>query len=414
MRWSKNFAIGGLSVLLLSACVTTQDGEEATVREPLQASGEELNIYASPGIRPGVRPALSTPEAGYWMQVDKIENQIKTAGNRVRDPELNAYVSDLVCKLAGPYCGDIRVYVMRVPAFNASMMPNGTMQVWTGLLLRVRNEAQLSAVLGHEIGHYLRRHTADRMRDAIEKTNGLIFFQMAVAGASAYAGVPNAGNLAALMVYSSIYAFGRDHEREADRFGMRLMVESGYDPREMAKVWRQLIRERDADEDNESGFSFFATHPSPEERNETLTRLAGDAIKNGAKTNMGSERFDAVVLPRRAQMLRDELNLRRHASFAELLGELIEGGKNVGELKYFQGELHRLRDDEGDREKALAFYLGAIKAGQTPPEVHRSLGQIYMRDKALVKAKASFRKYLELKPNAEDALMVRHMVRQGS
>ena len=348
------------------------------------------------------------------MQVDKLEHQIKTSGNRVRDPELNAYVSDLVCRLAGPYCGDIRVYVMRVPAFNASMMPNGTMQVWTGLLLRVRNEAQLSAVLGHEIGHYLRRHTAERMRDAIDKTNGLIFFQMAAAVASAYAGVPNAGNLATLVVYGSIFAFGRDHEREADRFGMRVMVESGYDPREMPKVWRQIIREREADEDNESGFSFFATHPQPEERNETLTRLAGNAIKDGAKTNTGAKSFDAIVLPRRTQMLRDELNLRRYSQFAALLNELVDDGKNVGELKYFQGEVHRLRDDEGDREKALAFYLDALKDSRSPPEVHRSLGQIYMRDKALVKAETSFRKYLELKPNAEDALMVRHMVRQGS
>ena len=55
--------------------------------------------------------------------------------------------------------------LVRTPYFNASMAPNGMMQVWSGLLLRVDNEAQLAAVLGHEIGHYLARHSVERLRD---------------------------------------------------------------------------------------------------------------------------------------------------------------------------------------------------------------------------------------------------------
>ena len=59
-----------------------------------------------------------------------------------------------------------QVHLVRTPLFNASMAPNGMMQVWTGLLLRVDDEAQLAAVLGHEFGHYLARHSTERLRDA--------------------------------------------------------------------------------------------------------------------------------------------------------------------------------------------------------------------------------------------------------
>lgn len=99
--------------------------------------------YSYRDIRPGTRPALNSDEAGLWLVLDRAERKIRLAGNRVRDVELNTYIADIVCTLAGPYCPDFRTYVMRIPQFNASMMGNGTMQVWTGLLLRSRNEAQL-------------------------------------------------------------------------------------------------------------------------------------------------------------------------------------------------------------------------------------------------------------------------------
>ena len=93
-----------------------------------------------------------------------------TGGNPLRRstssarPQLNQYVQELACRLAGDHCPDIRVNLVSTPQFNASMAPNGMMQVWTGLLLRVENEAQLTAILGHEIGHYLARHSVERMR----------------------------------------------------------------------------------------------------------------------------------------------------------------------------------------------------------------------------------------------------------
>ena len=56
-----------------------------------------------------------------------------------------------------------------MPQFNAMMAPNGMMLVWSGLLLRVENEAQLAAILGHELGHYLERHSVEQLRAAKDR-----------------------------------------------------------------------------------------------------------------------------------------------------------------------------------------------------------------------------------------------------
>lgn len=370
----------------------------------------ETSVYKLPNIGPGVRPALTSDEAGLWMMVDRVEDKLKTSGTRVLDPKLNAYVRDIVCKLAGPYCSDIRVYIMRVPAFNASMMPNGVMQVWTGLLLRSRNEAQLAAVLGHEIGHYLRRHSLQRMREAQAMSDFLIFFDLAVA----YAGLPSVSNLAHLLAYGSLAAFSRDNEREADQFGHQFLVENNYDPREAAKVWDQLVREEKEDDDAFSRSVFFATHPPPVERSETLMRLAARTIKDGRPGDTGRQRFLEVMLPHRDSFLRDDLRLGRYSRTLKLLQMLLEDGENMAELKYFEGEVYRLRQKKGDNEKSLEAYRAALEVGNPPPEIHRSLGMVYSKLNESDKAKASFLRYLELKPDAPDQMMIRHLIGKTS
>lgn len=391
-------------LLLLAGCVTQPTGPNYSIKTGELATTNDDKLAAT--IKPGMRPDLSTDDAGLRMMYDKAEASFSTSGTVVRDPALNKYMKDLVCKIAGPYCGDIRVYVIRAPYFNATMGPNGAMQVWTGLLLRVRNEAQLVTVLGHEIGHYLRQHSLQRMRNVTQTSNALAFFQLAAAGA----GVGIVGNLGTIVAMAHLTAYGRDQEREADQFGHRFLVEHGYDPREASKVWQQLIEEQNAEitDDEESRSVFLSTHPLPDERQETLAALADKANPDGKLTNIGAEAFDAAVLPHRKLYLQDETNLRRFDRFEALLDMLIEDGKQVAELHYFRGELYRLRDD--DTERALKAYLAAVKAGNPPEEVHRSLGQIYQARGQNGDAVAAYERYLSVKPDAEDAGIIRYLI----
>lgn len=380
----------------------------------------------SPGalgdIEPGQRPQMDTDEAGLWMVMDRVEQRLRTSGrvlsyatlsdtglNEVdRDSaRLDAYVREIVCKLAGPYCPDIRVYVVHTPHFNATMAPNGAMQVWTGLILRADNEAQLAYVLGHELGHYLRRHTLQRWRDARSKTDFLAYFNLMAAGA----GVGYAGLIADLIALGSIYKFSRDNEREADEMGVELMVKAGYDPREAPKIWEALLKEREAAEDSE-GFIFFSTHPPTEERIETLRALAEKAVAGGGQWIVGEDRFLAATLPLRATLLRDDLRLREFARSQVVLDRLFESSIGPGELHFFQGELYRLRGDQGDESKAIAACQKALQFTDAPAETHRTLGLLLLRGGEKAKARSSLEAYLQLRPDAEDREIIKAHLRQ--
>lgn len=362
---------------------------------------------ALPDLPPGQRPALNTDEAGLWMQMDRVEATLRTSGHLVTDPRLKAYVRDIVCKLATAYCADLRIYIVETPHFNASMAPNGTMQVWTGLLLRAQNEAQLAYVLGHETGHYLRRHSLQIWQDLRTKTNALVFFQVLAAGA----GVGYVGDLAQLVALASLYAFSRDNEREADEIGFELMVKAGYDPHEAPVIWEGLMKEQAASKKSEP-FIFFATHPSTEERIETLKARAQQASVGLNTPVVGKERLQAALLPFRATLLRDELRRREFAESQVVLDRLIENGVGLGELHFFQGELFRLRGDTGDEEKAIAVYQKAVTFAEAPPETHRALGLLFLKTGAKANARSAFERYLLTSPDAQDREMIRAQLQQ--
>ena len=323
-------------------------------------------------LSPGSRPSLDSDEGGWWMMVDRFEEKVKTAGNLVRDEELNEYVNSVTCQIAGDYCGDIRVYLVRNPIFNAFMWPNGMMVVHTGLLLRMHNEAQLATVLGHEIGHYLRRHSLQRLRDIKTKATFLAMFSVAL-NAAGSAGYGNYANLADLVVtvgtLESIAAFGRENERESDGYGLLMMAKAGYDPREASKIWGQMLREYEADEDYDGPPLFFSTHPPSEERRAALADLGERVVRQmTVEPVRGRESYVSIMLPRRADFLKDELNLRNFDRTEMLLDMLIEDNVNLAELHYFKGELYRLRGKEGDEERALErYYVALSEPGTVPP-----------------------------------------------
>ena len=138
---------------------------------------------ALPPRVPGEQPPKTSDEAGLWMISNDVERRLATSGHVVKDPALQQYLHQIICRLSPEHCADIRVYVVRNPHFNASMAPNGSMQVWTGLLLRVQDEAQLAAVLGHEIGHYIERHSIERWTQIISSSDAAGFFGLATAAA---------------------------------------------------------------------------------------------------------------------------------------------------------------------------------------------------------------------------------------
>jgi predicted Zn-dependent protease len=352
-------------------------------------------------IAPGQRPSADSDEGGLWMRMDRVETNLKTSGHLVTDPALVEYLRGIVCKLVREHCTDIRLYVVRTPQFNASMAPNGVMQVWTGLLVRTDNEAQLAYVLGHELGHYLRRHSLQLWRDARTKTNVATFFAVLAAAA----GQGYAGSLAQLIALGSVFAFSRDNEREADEIGLEVMANAGYDPREAGKIWESLDQERRAGKEADP-LVFFATHPPTAERIDALKAGAAQAPQREQARMIGRSEYLAATGTLRGGLLRDELRRRDFARTQVLFTRLLAGEPDSGLLRFFQGELYRLRQDEGDEARAIEAYERAAQMSGVPPEVHRSLGLLLMRRGERGPARAAFERYLGEEPGAEDRAMI--------
>lgn len=353
----------------------------------------------------GYRPAPDSDEAGLWMAADEAEKSFSSTPLLVRDPALNAYVKGIVCKLVPDRCEMIRVYILDVPYFNASMYPNGAMQVWTGLLLRVRNESQLAFILGHEISHYTHRHTVNRWR-RVRDTSGLLAF-FSIATAPFTAGL--AGLAASLAAAGSLMSYSRDEEREADAAGLDLAIAAGYDPSEAGLLWKAEGEEEKADPLAEKGFAYFRTHPETEERMQTLTARAEEIKTTSAEWTLGGEALQAAVAPFRPSWFESELTLGRYDRSLHLLHRLAAENPDAAQVRFYIGEVYRRRNGKGDAENAMAAYRQAIDMGTgkgTPAAAYRGLGIVAMKSGDKAAAREAFTNYLAAAPDANDRAMV--------
>jgi beta-barrel assembly-enhancing protease len=326
--------------------------------------------------------------------MDREEARVRRSTFLMRDAGLREYLQSLACKLGGDHCADTRVYPLRTPWFNASMAPNGMMQVWSGLLLRVENEAQLAGILGHELGHYLQRHSLARLRDARSRSAF-----MALMSPFGVAGL--VGQVAAA---AGGAAYSREAEIEADVIGITLMRRAGYDARELARVWDNLRQELKvgAAGDPAQRSVMMATHPGVDDRQARMARLAGDA---GGE--MGASAYHARIDPYMADLIDDELKRAQYDETIALMTRLAEGRPQRGDLRYARGEAHRLRGGAGDPERALDELQQALALQAPPVACHRSIGLLHRQQGRPAEAAAAFARYLEAAPLAADAALIR-------
>ncbi len=207
-----------------------------------------------------------------------------------QDEALNRYLAELCAQMAQHTHRPHMPYSARVvnsPVVNAYTFPGGSMGYARGLLLALNSEAELAAVMGHEMGHVSARHAGAR------QTTGLVA-QMLVAGVSVYMEIEHrdyaflAAGLGALGAYALLSRYSRDNEREADKLGMEYAVLSGYRPHGMVEVmdvFRSLSKRRPGPIE-----ILFATHPMSEERYDRAARRTG-RYRHAFDQKEGRERY---------------------------------------------------------------------------------------------------------------------------
>lgn len=150
---------------------------------------------------------------------------------------------------------DYRVFIDDSP--NAFVLPSGKIGVTTGLLALVQNDDQLATVLGHEVGHVVARHAAERY--STQSTTGLVLGAVQSRAGDYSQAVGAFGGLGAQL--GLLLPFSRSHELEADRLGVDYVAAAAYRPSESIALWRLMAQQR------QTGTPEFAsTHPSDQTR----------------------------------------------------------------------------------------------------------------------------------------------------
>jgi predicted Zn-dependent protease len=205
-----------------------------------------------------------------------------------RDDERAALVSEVGRRIVSrsearrsPYVDNFHFYLLNDPrTINAFALPGGQVFITRGLFDRLRNEAQLAGVLGHEIGHVIARHSAQQM--AKGQLGQILTTAMGV-GASGGRDRGRTAMMASAMANQMLsLRYSREDESQADEIGLKYMAQAGYDPRSMLDVMRIL---KEASSGNRQP-EFLATHPLPETRLEAIQQELEKSYPDGVPGNL--------------------------------------------------------------------------------------------------------------------------------
>lgn len=205
---------------------------------------------------------------------------------------VNDYVNTIGRKIAPHTERDdvqYRFFVLDSPIVNAFALPGGYIYVTRGLVALSGSEAELAAVIAHEIGHVTGRHSAERYSRSVVTSLGA----NVLAAAIDKSGVSQALGLGSQLYLSS---YSRSQEDEADTLGIRYLTRAGYDPQSMSMFLRNLQNSSALEARIEGrsgpGFSYFSTHPATSDRVAKTTAEASQIPASGAVNK--DRHFDVI------------------------------------------------------------------------------------------------------------------------
>lgn len=368
---------------------------------------------ALPAYTPAYEPT-SVDERGLWMQADERERMLRDSPLRINDGKLEPYLHQVLCRSVGAdRCKGVRIYAMEVPAFNATMMPNGAMEIWSGLLLRVRDEAELASVIGHEFAHFELRHGLAGFKARRSASDVMAWIGVLGAVAASY-GYSTGGGSVQISLMGSFYRFNRDQETQADLLGLRYISTAGYAPHASSEVWRSIMAESDASaagrkQKPRQRFSagFFDTHPTHLER---ASYLAKEAARLPATGDARQESYREAMAPYLPRFLDAQVKLNDFGGSSFILDNLATRHGVAPDLLFARAELYRARAHPRDLQTASDLYRQAAAAGHSGPELQRNLGLALLRNGESAEARKALQEYLRLKPDASDAKAIASLI----
>ena len=355
-------------------------------------------------------PVTGKQEVGFVSTAQQIsvgEEQYEPAqqmqgGLYTVDEDLDRYVSEVGNKVAKYTNIDLpyEFVVLNSSVPNAWALPGGKVAINRGLLVALRNEAELAAVLGHEVVHAAARHGAKQMERSLLLQSALAVTALSAEGTPVADSLMQSAQMAANMVNQK---YGRDAERESDYYGMRILVQAGYDPYAAVTLQETFLK---LSQSNQVSWmdGLLSSHPPSAERvannKALLETLKSEGYSGG---EYGSARFQAAT-----RILREDAPAYKAADDARKLmlnGELDEAIELIdsaiarqnkepkfhslkGEIRYRQD---RYRDAEINFNRAIERY-----SGYYAPYLGRGMTRSAANERSA--AKADLQRSIELLP----------------
>jgi predicted Zn-dependent protease len=232
---------GAVLIFLTNSCATNPVTGKSELH--LVSEREEISIGQE------YYPLLSQAEGGEYVADLSVEEYVIKIGKKL------AAVSD---RPGLPY--EFRVLDNTIP--NAWALPGGKISVNIGLLVYLENEAELAAVLAHEIVHSAARHTAQAIQRDLFIQSGLMGLSSATNGSGYQDTIMQGASIGAGLITTK---YSRSAELEADKYGIKYMEKAGYDPSAAITLQEMFVK---LDEERNTSWldGLFATHPPSEER----------------------------------------------------------------------------------------------------------------------------------------------------
>lgn len=327
--FSRALAVVTAALLLGSCVVNPVTGKRELT---LVSEQQELNIGAQ------AYAPLSQAEGGEYKVDPKLSAYVKEIGARV------AAVSDRNL----PY----EFVLLNNPVPNAWALPGGKIAVNLGLLWELDNEAELAAVLGHEVVHAAARHGARA------QTRGILLQGAVLGAAIAMGGEKQAGTVLGAANIGAQYAMasrGRDAELESDFYGMQYMHKAGYDPRAAITLQEAFVR-LSAGRKSDFFSELFSSHPPSQERVERNRKTAASFPAGGT---LNKERYQQMT--RYARTVRPAYEAYRLAQKAFAEKQPAEAEKHINRALKIEAKEARFHSFKGDIYASKKQWNSALK-----------------------------------------------------
>ncbi len=315
-------------------------------------------------------------EVALWKKARKDLDEHVDAEHRFEDAALEAYLAEIVARLAPPIAEggpELRILVISGVGRNAYALPDGSLVIDLPLLVSFDNEAQLAFVLAHEIVHVTRRHSLLSSRyDAMTSS------------------------------HVERMRLSRQTESEADRVATRLMLAAGYDPREAIPALRRI---HEAVPEEAERVRAWSSHEDLAFRLAELRPSIALLATAGSQSH--ADRFQQAMDGCRLEAAALELEARRHDVALGLVDRHLARQPRSGPGYTLRARIRRERSPEDRFSKVVRDDLErGVEFGPDDPETLRALG-LFLRDTGeLERSKQLLRRYLAASPEAFDRKII--------